>query len=113
MSEFGDLASSSLAKPPEGVICISTLAEAKSQASEAELHRVDGVAKLWKLEKAAKILDMPLSTAYEHVRTGLFESFVVKIGRQVRVHPDRFQRWLDAGGEALPGGWRQEPEGTQ
>lgn len=36
----------------------------------------------------------------------------VRLGRQVRFDPDRVQSWLDAGGQALPGGWRQEPEGS-
>lgn len=33
----------------------------------------------------------------------------VRVGRRVYVHAERLSAWIDAGGEALPGGWRREP----
>ena len=32
----------------------------------------------------------------------------IKLGRQVRFDLDKIEAWLESGGEALPGGWRQE-----
>ena len=63
---------------------------------------------LLKLAEVAQILDVPLSTAYEHARTGLFDAFVIRVGRQVRAHPGRFRTWLESGGAALAGGWRKD-----
>ena len=90
------------------VVGINTLAEKHQQQAGTEPNCVHGVARLWKLERAAEILDMPLSTAYEHSRSKLFDSFIIRIGRQVRVHPEKFQEWLESGGAALAGGWRKE-----
>ena len=33
---------------------------------------------------------------------------VVKIGRQVRINEDKLREFIEAGGCALPGGWRRE-----
>lgn len=33
----------------------------------------------------------------------------VRLGRQVRFLPEQIEDWILAGGQALPGGWRQEP----
>lgn len=84
-----------------------TLSEKQPQAT-TESSRIYGVAKLWKLERVADILDMPLSTAYEHARTGLFDSFIVRVGRRVRAEPGKFQDWLESGGAALSDGGRNE-----
>lgn len=46
---------------------------------------------------------------YELIRTGALPA--VHIGRQVRVCPVALERWIEAGGAALPGGWRREPDG--
>lgn len=35
---------------------------------------------------------------------------VVRLGRQVRVDPERLDAWIAEGGQALPGGWRREAE---
>jgi excisionase family DNA binding protein len=32
----------------------------------------------------------------------------IKLGRQVRFDLDKVEAWLESGGQALPGGWRQE-----
>lgn len=47
---------------------------------------------------------------YRLVREGVIPPGpVVRIGRQVRFNRGALERWLDAGGTALPGGWRREP----
>lgn len=33
----------------------------------------------------------------------------VRLGRTLRFDPERVAQWIDAGGQALPGGWRREP----
>jgi excisionase family DNA binding protein len=43
---------------------------------------------------------------YELVRTGLLPA--VKLGRQLRFRPSQVQAFIEAGGAALPGGWRKE-----
>lgn len=45
--------------------------------------------------------------AYELARLGILPS--VRLGRQVRFIPEQVDQWLEAGGQALPGGWRLEP----
>jgi len=62
--------------------------------------------KLLRVPEVAALLDVPLSRAYEMVRLGFL--LVVRIGRQVRVHPQRLEEWVSGGGtalasEALPG----------
>ncbi len=32
----------------------------------------------------------------------------IKLGSQVRFDLDKVEAWLESGGQALPGGWRQE-----
>ncbi len=65
--------------------------------------------KLLKPDAVAHRLDVPLSTVYEAARQDRIGG-LVRFGRKVRFDPDKFEAWLEAGGEALPGGWRQEPE---
>ncbi|CAA9330157.1 MAG: hypothetical protein AVDCRST_MAG93-6157 [uncultured Chloroflexia bacterium] len=55
----------------------------------------------------AERMSVPKSTIYEAVRQNRIGG-VVKLGRIVRFDPEKFEQWLSAGGQALPGGWRQE-----
>lgn len=45
--------------------------------------------------------------AYELARRNILPH--VRLGRQVRFVPEQIDAWIEAGGQALPGGWRQEP----
>lgn len=63
--------------------------------------------KLLTAEAVAERCDLPLSTLYEMVRQGRVGG-VIRMGRLIRFHPERFEAWLEGGGQALPGGWRQE-----
>jgi len=39
--------------------------------------------------------------------------WTVRVGRRIYVHPEKLAAWIDAGGAALPGGWRREAPGTE
>lgn len=36
----------------------------------------------------------------------------VRVGRRVYIHEQRLEAWIDAGGAALPGGWRRDDHGA-
>ena len=63
--------------------------------------------KLLTAAAVAERLDVPKSTVYEAARQNRIGG-LVRLGRVVRFDADRFEAWLESGGEALPGGWRQE-----
>jgi hypothetical protein len=64
------------------------------------------------LKFAAGVLGVSLPRATDMARRGILPSgVVVRLGRQWRVHPERLQAFIDAGGQALPGGWRREAVG--
>ena len=70
--------------------------------------------KLITVEEAAELLQLPVPNVYRQIRSGLIPVGVcVRIGRQIRIRPDRLEQWLDAGGAALPGGWKANPEPTK
>ena len=58
-------------------------------------------------EAVAELLNLPVTTIYEHARTGLLPC--VRIGRAVRFKRSDLETFINSGGSALPGGWRQEP----
>lgn len=37
--------------------------------------------------------------------------WTVRVGRRIYVHPEKVAAFVEAGGAALPGGWRREPVG--
>ena len=55
--------------------------------------------KLLRIDDVAELLDVSRARAYELVREGLLP--VVRLGRQVRVDPNKLEAWLDAGGTGL------------
>lgn len=63
--------------------------------------------KLLTAEAVAERLDVPKSTIYEAARQNRIGG-VVRLGRVLRFDPAKFEQWLESGGQALPGGWRQE-----
>lgn len=61
------------------------------------------------LKFAAGVLGVSMARATNMAREGILPpGVVVKLGRQWRVHPERLREFIDAGGQALPGGWRRE-----
>jgi excisionase family DNA binding protein len=65
--------------------------------------------KLLTADEVAKFLAVPLPSVYEAARQNRIGG-IVRFGRKLRFDPLKFERWLDQGGEALPGGWRQGPQ---
>ena len=64
-----------------------------------------------KLETAEWLEDhvgIPRARAYELARQGILPH--VRLGRQVRFVPEQVEAWIADGGQALPGGWRQETD---
>ena len=86
---------------------MTRLAEVQNQHTATEMHRRHGVRKLLTAKAVADRCDLPESTIYQMARENRIGG-IVRLGRKVRFDPDKFEAWLDAGGEALPGGWRQE-----
>ena len=64
--------------------------------------------KLLRGEAVAELLNLPITTIYEHARTGLLPC--VRIGRAVRFRQSDLEAFISNGGSALPGGWRSEAE---
>lgn len=65
--------------------------------------------RLLRAEEVADILSVPVSTVYEAARAGRIDG-VVRLGRNVRFDAAKLEEWIANGGQALPGGWRREPE---
>jgi excisionase family DNA binding protein len=61
--------------------------------------------RLLRAHEVATRLDVSVAAVYEAARHNRIGG-LVRIGRRVRFDPEKFQAWIDAGGEALPGGWR-------
>ncbi len=69
--------------------------------------------KLTTVKEGAQILAVSEGRLYEMIRTGLLPpGVVVHLGRQVRIDEDALADWIKAGGQALPGGWRREANGS-
>lgn len=62
--------------------------------------------RLLTIPEVSELLRIPRQRAYEVARLGLLPT--VKIGRQVRVDEDKLRKWVDGGGQPLPGGWKRE-----
>jgi len=63
--------------------------------------------RLMTLKEVCQILNVSYSRACELARTGMLPS--VRLGRSIRVHPEKLEQFIEAGGQALPGGWRRRP----
>ena len=89
-------------------VYMSSVAEIQTRHTETEAHRRYGV-KLLTAKVVAERCDVPVSTVYEMARQNRIGG-IVRLGRNLRFDPVKFEAWLDAGGQTLPGGWRQEPQ---
>jgi excisionase family DNA binding protein len=65
-------------------------------------------AELLTVEEVAQILRVTKQRAYELCRQDVLPH--VRLGRQIRIHPDRLSEWLAHGGLGLPGHWRRQAE---
>jgi excisionase family DNA binding protein len=66
--------------------------------------------RLLTLEDLARTLNVSYARAAQLAREGVLPT--IRLGRQIRVHPDQLNEFLARGGRALPGGWRREPAGA-
>ncbi len=57
--------------------------------------------------EVAERLALTESGVYEMARQNRIGG-IVRVGRRVRFDPEKLETWIEAGGQALPGGWRQE-----
>lgn len=69
------------------------------------------MSKLQTLDYAAEVLNIRRKQAEDLARRGVLP--VVRVGRQLRVDPAKLSAWIEAGGAALPGGWRRHPAEDQ
>lgn len=58
--------------------------------------------------EAAALLRVSRLRVYDLAREGRLGG-VVRLGRQIRIDAARLRAWIEAGGEGLAGGWRNEP----
>ena len=54
---------------------------------------------LLRAAEAASLLRVPVARVYELSRSG--DLPVVRLGRQVRIHPDELDKWMRKGGKPL------------
>jgi hypothetical protein len=65
--------------------------------------------KLESVSSSARHIGISVGRFYDLVRNGIFPpGVVVRLGRQILIHPGRLDRFIEGGGKALPGGWRRE-----
>lgn len=58
------------------------------------------------MSQAAEILGVREPKIYIMAREGLLP--VVRLGRQLRIDPDKLEQWIESGGQSFDGGWRKE-----
>ena len=56
------------------------------------------------IPEIAPLLRVSIARCYGLARAEILP--VVRLGRQLRVDPEKLQEWIDGGGQALAGGWR-------
>jgi len=78
------------ALPPPG------LSVAAAQTSMPKLFTVEEIAEIFRVKKFR---------VYEWARTGAVPG-AVRLGRQLRFNATQVLAFIDQGGQALPGGWR-------
>lgn len=60
----------------------------------------------------ARRLNVSHQRFYDLVRRGILPpGVVVRLGRHVRVNPQKLDEFIESGGTALPGGWRRKATG--
>lgn len=81
--------------------------DARTYREAQEWERQGGLRRpLLTADDVSKRLNVAKPTVYEGAQQNRIGG-VVRIGRLLRFDPAKFEAWLEAGGQALPGGWRQ------
>lgn len=62
--------------------------------------------KLLKAAEVAKVLDVTEGRVYQLIRQRMIP--FVHLGRQVRVDEAKLRKWIEDGGQELPGGWKKD-----
>ncbi|MED0672677.1 helix-turn-helix domain-containing protein [Aneurinibacillus aneurinilyticus] len=62
--------------------------------------------RLLTIEETCDILAIPIQTGYAMAREKILPT--VRIGRLVRIDPDKLKEWIDQGGKSYAGGWKKE-----
>jgi excisionase family DNA binding protein len=62
--------------------------------------------KLLRISEIAKLLDCRNERVARLIREGILPA--VRLGRQIRIDPHSLERFIETGGQALPGDWRRE-----
>ena len=62
--------------------------------------------RLLTIKEVAEILRVRDQRAYQLIHAKILPA--VRIGRQLRVSEDSLRKFVESGGQALPGGWRRE-----
>lgn len=79
---------------------------ARRGASDAPLQPLP---KLLTTEQAAQVLEVDVRRVRDLITNHTIPpECIVRLGRQIRLHPEKLRAWIDAGGAALPGGWKRE-----
>jgi excisionase family DNA binding protein len=61
------------------------------------------------IQPAAKRIGVSKLRLYELVRSGVLPpGVVVRLGRHIRINPERLEEFIASGGASLPGGWRRK-----
>jgi excisionase family DNA binding protein len=59
-------------------------------------------------DETARVLRVPTPRVYALARQGILPC--VRLGRQLRFCQHALDRWIEEGGQALPGGWRRNAQ---
>ena len=67
--------------------------------------------KLESVRYGAERIGVKMVRFHALIRSGIFPpGVIVRLGRQIRVHPGKLEAFIEGGGQALPGGWRWESD---
>ncbi len=67
---------------------------------------------LQSIQYACQRLNEKPQRIYNLIRENIFpDGVVVRLGRRIRIDPERLEEFIAGGGQALPGGWRKEDTG--
>jgi len=66
--------------------------------------------KLLRIAEVAARLDVRVERAYELAREGVLP--VVRLGRQIRIEPERFEAFIERGGQGTTSGKARQPAVT-